>query len=122
MHEIADAVDVEHDRVLAVAVDDALELADHRVATLSTALWRWWAWVTAMARASAASSDCGSAFGSSTPIIMRICAFSLWPAPTMVFFTRLGAYSATGSPAIAGTSMAMPRACPSLRVADASLL
>src|SRR5262245_5723224 len=27
---------------------------------------------------------------------MRICAFSLWPAPTMVFFTRFGAYSATG--------------------------
>ena len=26
---------------------------------------------------------------------MRICALSLWPAPTMVFFTRLGAYSAT---------------------------
>ena len=28
---------------------------------------------------------------------MRICAFSPWPAPTMVFFTRLGAYSATGN-------------------------
>ena len=49
--------------------------------------------------------SCGSALGSSTPSIMRICAFSPWPAPTMVFFTRLGAYSATGSPAIAGTSM-----------------
>ena len=49
---------------------------------------------------------------------MRICTFSLWPAPTMVFFTRFGAYSATGRPASAGTSMAMPRACPSLRVAD----
>src|SRR5215471_10035415 len=53
---------------------------------------------------------------------MRICAFSQWPAPTMVFLTRFGAYSATGSPAIAGTSMATPRACPSLRVATASLL
>ena len=51
-----------------------------------------------MARASAASSDAGSAFGSNTPIIMRICAFSQWPAPTMVFFTRLGAYSATAQP------------------------
>ena len=78
--------------------------------------------VTAIASASAASSDCGSAFGSSTPIIMRICTFSPWPAPTMVFFTRLGAYSATGSPASAGTSMAMPRAWPSLSVAAASLL
>ena len=54
--------------------------------------------------------------------IMRICTFSLWPAPTMVFLTRLGAYSATGRPAIAGTSMAMPRAWPSLSVAAASLL
>ena len=61
---------------------------------------------------------CGSAFGSSTPIIMRICAFSPWPAPTTVFFTTLGAYSATISPACAGTSMAMPRAWPSLSVAD----
>ena len=28
---------------------------------------------------------------------MRICAFSPWPVPTMVFFTRLGAYSATSN-------------------------
>src|SRR3954453_19220007 len=40
----------------------------------------------------------------------------------MVFFTRLGAYSATRSPAMAGTSIAMPRAWPSLSVAVASLL
>ena len=52
----------------------------------------------------------------------RICAFSQWPAPTMVFFTRFGAYSATGTPAFAGTSSAMPRAWPSFRVAVASLL
>src|ERR1700730_9382310 len=45
---------------------------------------------------------------------MRICAFSLWPAPTIVFFTRFGAYSATGRPAIAGTHTAMPRAWPLL--------
>jgi hypothetical protein len=29
MHQIADAVDVEDDGVLAVAIDDAFELADH---------------------------------------------------------------------------------------------
>src|SRR5262249_42808197 len=29
LHEVADAVDVEDDEVLAVTVDDALELADH---------------------------------------------------------------------------------------------
>ena len=54
--------------------------------------------VTAIASASAASCVGGSAFGSSTPSIRRICSFSLWPAPTMVFFTRLGAYSATEMP------------------------
>ena len=35
MHQIADAVDVEDDEILAVAVDHALELADHRAATFS---------------------------------------------------------------------------------------
>ena len=38
MHHIADAVHVDDDVVLAVAVDDALELADHRAATFSSAL------------------------------------------------------------------------------------
>src|SRR6185437_7417809 len=124
VHQIADAVDVEDDVVLAVRVDDALELADHRAATFNfaaiTTLPRWCAWHTAMASASAASSDCGDAFGSSTPIIMRICALSPCPAPTTVFLTTLGAYSATDSPARAGTSMATPRAWPSFSV-DAPL-
>jgi hypothetical protein len=43
MHQIADAAYVEDDGVLAVAVDDAFELADHRAATLRAAcstLWR----------------------------------------------------------------------------------
>ena len=39
-----------------------------------------------------------------------------------LFDGRLGAYSATCRPARAGTSMAMPRACPSFSVAPASLL
>ena len=51
----------------------------------------------AIARASAASCEPGVAFGSSTPSIMRICDLSQWPTPTMVFLTRLGAYSATGN-------------------------
>src|SRR5262249_41683250 len=80
LYEVTHAVDVENDVVLAVTVDDAFELADHArasaAATLSTRLRRRCAWHTAIASASAASSDCGSAFGSSTPIIMRICAFS----------------------------------------------
>src|SRR5215831_16251421 len=122
MDLIADAADVEDDEVLAITVDDALELPDHRTAILNTTLWRWCACVTAIASASAASSDCGSALGKSTLTIMRIWTFSLWPAPTIVFFTKLGAYSATGSPASAGTSMAIPRAWPSLRVAAASRL
>ena len=53
---------------------------------------------------------------------MRTCPLSPWPAPTIDFFTTLGAYSATASPARAGTSSAMPRAWPSLSVAAASLL
>ena len=122
VHHVADAVHVDDDEVLAVAVDDALELADHRAATFSSTLAR-------DARASPRwrarrrrRRICGSAFGSSTPTIMRICAFSAWPAPTMVFFTRFGAYSATGTPAFAGTSSAMPRAWPSFSVAAASWL
>src|SRR6202021_571207 len=79
MHQIADAVAVENDGVLAVAVDQPFELADHRAATSSSRICRWCAWVTAMASASAASSVRGSALGNSTPIIIRICAFSQWP-------------------------------------------
>ena len=36
------------------------------------------------------------------------------PTPTTVFFTALGAYSATGKPALRpAPAIAMPRACPS---------
>src|SRR5262249_6183653 len=79
VHQIADAADIDDDEVLAMAVDDALELADHAVAILTTALCRWCAWQIAIASASAASCVRGSALGSSTPIIARICAFSPWP-------------------------------------------
>src|SRR5712671_609192 len=122
MHQIADPVHVDDDEILAIAVKHACELADHLAVNLRTTLWRWCAWVTAIANASAASCVFGSALGSSTPIISRICAFSQWPAPTMVFLTRLGAYSATATPALAGASSATPRAWPSLSVATASLL
>ncbi len=40
MHLISDAADVEEDVILAVTIDDALELADHDAATFSTALVR----------------------------------------------------------------------------------
>ena len=50
------------------------------------------------------------------------CALSAWPTPTTTFLTAFGAYSATASPACAGTSSAMPRACPSFSVPAASLL
>jgi hypothetical protein len=45
--------------------------------------------------------------------------FSAWPAPTTVFFTRFGGYSATRSPFSAGASSAIPRAWPSFSVARA---
>ena len=40
MHLIADAADVEDDVVLAITVDDALELADHDAATFNNTLVR----------------------------------------------------------------------------------
>ena len=44
------------------------------------------------------------------------------PTPTTAFFTALGAYSPTVSPACDGTSSAIARAWPSFSVATASLL
>src|SRR5580692_1729497 len=76
----------------------------------------------AIASASAASGDFGSAFGSRIFSIVRIWFLSAWPAPTTVFLTWFGAYSATAMPNIAGASMATPRACPSFSVATPSLL
>ena len=40
--------------------------------------------------------------------------FSAWPAPTTVFLTRFAPYSATGSPASAGTSSAIAAGLPEL--------
>ena len=76
----------------------------------------------AMASASAASADGGSALGSKIFSIIAIWFLSAWPAPTTVFFTWFGAYSATEMPNIAGASMATPRAWPSFSVATPSLL
>src|ERR1700681_4804610 len=75
----------------------------------------------AIASASAASGDFGSAFGNRIFSITRIWFLSAWPAPTTVFFTWFGAYSATDIPNIAGASIATPRACPSFSVATPSL-
>src|SRR5205807_2828807 len=54
MHLIADAADIEDDKILAVAVDQALQFTDHAPTILSrsVALWRWCAWVMAIASAS----------------------------------------------------------------------
>src|SRR5262249_60631591 len=122
MRHVTAAAPGEVDVVLAVGVDDPFELADHWAAILASALCRWCAWVTATASASAASSLSGEALGNRTPIIIRICAFSPWPAPTIVFFTRFRANSATGTPALARTKSATPTAWPSFRVAEASRL
>ncbi len=84
---------------------------------------RCWAWVIATASASAASGLAASALGSSTfSMACRSAAFRHGPCPSMVFLTRLAAYSATGSPASAGTTSAMPRACPSFSVPCGSRL
>src|SRR3984957_4319948 len=76
----------------------------------------------AMASASAASGDFGSAFGSRILSITMIWFLSAWPAPTTVFLTWFGAYSETEIPNIAGASIATPRAWPSFSVATPSLL
>src|SRR6185369_6889094 len=104
MHLIADAADIEDDIILAVGIDQALQFADHAPATFSrsSTLPRWWAWVMAMASASAASADFGSALGSRIFSITAIWFLSACPAPTTVFFTWFGAYSATDMPNIAG--------------------
>src|SRR5262249_9615427 len=122
VRHVTDAAHVDDDVVLAVGVDDPFEFADHWAAILASALCRWCAWVTATASASAGAPMSGEALGNRTPIIIRICAFSPWPAPTIVFFTRFGAYSATGTPALAGTKRAPPRARPGFGVAAASRL
>src|ERR1700752_4993387 len=76
----------------------------------------------AIASASAASADFGSALGSRIFSITAIWFLSAWPAPTTVFLTWFGAYSETAMPNIAGASIATPRACPSFSVATPSLL
>ncbi|PWC77123.1 hypothetical protein TSH64_21805 [Azospirillum sp. TSH64] len=75
-----------------------------------------------MASASAASGEAISQPGSSSRTIVWTCAFSARPWPTTAFLTMLLAYSATASPAWAGTSRATARACPSLSVETALLL
>ena len=52
----------------------------------------------------------------------RICALSPWPAPTTVFLTAFGAYSAMVSAEQRRHQQAMPRAWPSFSVAEASRL
>src|SRR6202008_3409162 len=55
VHLIADALHGEDHVILDVGIDQAFELADYRLASLSVRamLWRGWAWMIAMASASA---------------------------------------------------------------------
>src|ERR1700733_9275664 len=85
--DIADAIDVENQRVLVDRIDQALQLADH--AAPRARACRCWAWVIATASASAASGEAEGDAGSSILTIIAICAFSAWPTPTMVFLTTL---------------------------------
>src|SRR4029079_3272304 len=128
-HLVSYAADIENDCVERDRVEPAGELANHGVALAPCATdaaslvhVREWAWVMAMARASAASALAGAARGRRHFTMARICTLSPCPAPITVFFTAFGAYSAITSPDKAGTSSAIPRAWPSLSVADASRL
>ena len=64
----------------------------------------------------------GLGAGRSRATMALIWTLSPWPAPTTVFLTAFGAYSAMVTPSRDGTSMAMPRAWPSFSVAEASRL
>ena len=57
-----------------------------------------WAWVMAMASASAASGPLAFEWGSRIFTIACTCSLSAWPTPTTDFFTWFGAYSATVEP------------------------
>ena len=135
-HDIADAMHVEDHMILVQGIHHALEFADHLSArdesraAKSNSVGRTKEEFTCPPAAAARflrAAMLGVADrhrqgvgrvggsrprlrGSSIFTIMAICAFSAWPAPTTVFFTRLAAYSVTSSPASAGTTRAMPRA------------
>ena len=142
MHLIADALHVEDHVVLAVGIDQALELADHlrrrtrRDASCAcrsarSTLQRVQPIARRLAVMRMGDGD-GQRVGGvggfriglrqQQPTITRIWFLSAWPAPTTVFLTWFGAYSATGRPSIAGASIATPRACPSFRVATRVLV
>ena len=122
MHHVADAVHVDDDEVLAVAVDDALELADHR-APPSAARSRDDAHASPRSRArrrrprtadrpwAAARRSSGGSAPSRRGRRRRSSSSPGW--------ARIRRRC---TPAFAGTSSAMPRACPSLSVAVASRL
>src|SRR5690606_12272125 len=125
MHDIAHTIHIDDAVIVTDLIDKTLQLTNHAADSLArrhAGDCRWCAWQIAMAIASAASSVSKLAFGSKTFTIMWICFLSPWPTPITDFFTALGAYSATRRPARAGTSIAMPLACPSFSVAVASLL
>src|SRR5690606_16066687 len=96
---------------------NATQTADHAAPRTGRALnRRWWAWVTATARASAASAFTSPEAGSKRLTMKAIWLLSACPAPTTAFLIRLGAYSATLRPARAGASMTAARAWPSFSV------
>ena len=123
VHHVADAVHVDDDVVLAVSVDDALELADHRIATFSNS-------ARAMMRVRHRDGErVGGVLGLADRPSAAARRSSSGSAPSRRG-PRRRSFSSPGSarirrpttPAFAGTSSAMPRACPSFRVATASRL
>ena len=131
-HLVAHAADIDDRRVERHRIEPTGELSDHGAASVTNAASsrrqeRECAWVMAMASASAASALSKDARGKRHLTMALIWPLSPWPAPTTVFFTAFGAYSAITNPDSAGTNSAMPRAWPSFKVAarvaiDESLL
>src|SRR5690606_11234869 len=83
------------------------------------AVARTWAWVTAMARASAASACSLPGSPSIAATMCWICALSAAPVPTTASLTSRAAYSLTGRSRRTTALIAAPRAWPSLSAESA---
>src|SRR5690606_11154555 len=123
---IADAVDVQHQPRRRLVRQQAPQAADHRrlqarrvSIPMRCALARVWAWVTAMARAPAASACRRPLRPRIAPTMCCTWALSAAPLPTRASFTWRAPYSLTGRPCMTTAQIAAPRAWPSLSAESA---
>src|SRR5690606_22841745 len=123
---IADAIDVQHQPRRRLVRKHPPETTDHLRLQASfasmpirCALARTWAWVMAMARASAASACSRPLRPSMAPTMCCTWALSAAPLPTRASFTWRAPYSLTGRSCMTTAQIAAPRAWPSLSAESA---